>query len=144
VLHARLDEGPAVVKTFRLHLHDATRHERIDDVASFVGRDASGSFGIQAGHERFLTALDFGLARFRATAGGWQYLAAPGGLLYMRDGELYLSTRRYFRDADYRGISDTLARELRAEEDALRSVRQSLRQMEDEMFKKLWRLGREG
>ncbi len=62
----------------------------------------------------------------------------------MRDGELYLSTRRYFRDADYRGISDTLARELRAEEDALRSVRQSLRQMEDEMFKKLWRLGREG
>ena len=144
MLHARFDEGPAAVKVFTLHLQDAARHERIDNVASFVGRDASGSFGIQAGHERFLTALDFGLARFRATAGDWQYLAAPGGLLYMRDGELHLCTRRYVRDADYRRISDTLARELRAEEDALRGLTQSLRQMEEEMFKKLWRLGREG
>ncbi len=50
------------------HLHRASAergdcYERIDDVSSFVGEDDSGSFGLLARHDRFMTVLDFGLAR---------------------------------------------------------------------------------
>ena len=48
---------------FTLHLFAAERHERIEAVMSFVGEDASGSFGILPQHDRFMTALTFGVAR---------------------------------------------------------------------------------
>ncbi len=53
---------------------------------SFIGEDASGSFGLQAGHARFMTILEFGLARFRTAEADWQYLALPGALLYFAQG----------------------------------------------------------
>jgi hypothetical protein len=56
-----------------LHLQSAVRCERIDGVLSFVGSDASGSFGIQPGRARFMTVLDYGLSRFRdACTVRWQ------------------------------------------------------------------------
>ena len=51
------------MNTFVLHLQSATQNERIEKVESFVGRDASGSFGILAGHAPFMTSLVFGMAR---------------------------------------------------------------------------------
>jgi F-type H+-transporting ATPase subunit epsilon len=36
------------MKSFVLHLQDATHYERIDQVTSFVGQDDSGLFGILA------------------------------------------------------------------------------------------------
>ena len=131
------------MSTFVMHLQDATRHERIDNVESFVGTDASGSFGVQAGHERLLTSLVFGLARYRAMGEPWQYVAVPRALLYMRDGELYLCARRYFRDADYQRMSAALAAQLREEEEQLKQVRDSLQRMEEAMLKRLWELSRE-
>lgn len=125
-----------------MHLQDATGTERIEDVESFVGADASGSFGIQAGHERAMTSLVFGLARYRVRGEPWQYLALPRALLYMVDGELYVSTRRYYRDPDYRRMSEALSARLRAEEQELKQVRDGLRRMEEEMFKRLWELSR--
>ena len=131
------------MNTFVMHLQDATRYERIERVESFVGTDASGSFGIQAGHERLMTSLMFGLARYRVAGEPWQYIALPRALLYMLTGELYVSARRYFRDPDYRRMSEALIAQLRSEEDELKQVRESLRRMEEEMFKRLWELGRE-
>ena len=131
------------MSTFVLHLQDATRCERIENVESFVGTDASGSFGVQAGHERLLTSLVFGLARYRVAGEPWQYVAVPRALLYMREGELYLSARRYFRDADYQRMSAALTAQLRKEENELEQVRDSLRRMEEAMLKRLWELGRE-
>ncbi|HXZ48708.1 MAG TPA: hypothetical protein VEG27_06780 [Usitatibacter sp.] len=128
---------------FTMHLQDATRYERIEGVDSFVGVDASGSFGVRAGHERLMTSLAYGLARFRRAGEPWQYLALPRALLYMRGGELYVSTRRYLRDADYRRMSEALERRLRDEEQALAQVRTSLHRMEEAMFRRLWELGRE-
>ena len=130
------------MSTFVLHLQDAVHYERIDGVQSFVGVDASGSFGIQAGHERLITSLVFGLARYRTTDQPWQYLALPRALLYMVEGELHVSTTRYFRDSAYQRMSEILTARLRAEEDELRQVRESLRRMEEEMFKRLWELAR--
>jgi len=50
---------------FTLLLQDATGAERIDGVEVFIGEDASGSFGILAGHARIMTTLVVGPARFR-------------------------------------------------------------------------------
>lgn len=130
------------MRTFTLHLQDATHHERVDGVESFVGRDPSGSFGLLAGHERFMTALVFGLARFRCAGGDWEYLAVPGALVYFLDDALFLSTRRYLRDPSYQRISGLLLEQLAAEEQDLAAVRESLHRLEREMLRRLWALGR--
>jgi len=130
------------VRTFALHLQDALRSERVDDVESFVGRDPSGSFGLLAGHARFMTSLVFGLARFRVAGQAREYLALPGALVYFVGDQLFLSTRRYFRDPDYGRISDLLLDRLAAEERELATIRESLHRLESEMLKRLWELGR--
>ena len=130
------------MKSFVLHLQDATHYERIDQVASFVGQDDSGLFGILAGHARMMTVLAFGLARYRTTDDRWHFLAVPQGLLYCVDNNLYLSARRYIRDDDYAQISQALQEQLVTEEAVLHRIKDSLRRLEEEMFKRLWRMGR--
>ncbi len=142
MLYARLNEGDTLMKPFVLHLQSATQNERIENVTTFVGQDASGSFGIMAGHQRMMTPLLFGLARFRTGGSEWQFLALPGALLYFVDNELFLNTRRYLRDQDCTRITQALDEQLRTEEAALQQVKESLHRLEEEMFKRLWSLGR--
>jgi F-type H+-transporting ATPase subunit epsilon len=130
------------MRTLVLHLESATQYERVDGVVSFVGEDASGSFGILPGHARMSTVLEFGLARFRVSGPRWEYVAAPGAIVHHVDDQLHFSTRRYLRDTDLERVRVALEEELRREEEALRSVRQSLRRLEDEMFRRLWQLQR--
>jgi F-type H+-transporting ATPase subunit epsilon len=130
------------VNGFVLHLEAATQYERVDDVLSFVAEDASGSFGILPGHARFVTVLEFGLASFRTASAGWRYVAAPGAVLRFAGGELHLATRRFVCGADYERIRDVLRQQLRAEEDALREIRLSLRRLEESMLRRLWQLAR--
>lgn len=129
--------------SFTLHLHDATRSQRIDGVTSFIGEDASGSFGLLPGHARFMTALSFGLMRFRRGEEKWQYAAVPGGLLYFVDNTLTVSTRHYLIDDDYERICQLLQDELLAEEENLQTTKESLRNMEQEIFKRLWAMRRQ-
>lgn len=129
---------------FVLHLQSATQYERIEGVTGFVGEDESGLFGILTGHERLMTALVFGLARFRTADAPWQFLALPGALLYFVGNELFISTRRYLRDEDCRRISLALDEQLLEEETALRGLKDSLHRLEEEMFKRLWKMGRRG
>jgi len=130
------------VKPFTLLLQDATRAERIEGVTSFVGEDGSGSFGILADHARTILVLVMGLARFRIGDADWQYLAAPGAVLYFRANVLTISTRRYLLDEDYLRISQALQQQLLAEEESLRSTRESLRRMEEQVLKRLWEMSR--
>lgn len=131
---------------FRLELHGATERRVFDAVESFVGEDASGSFGILPGHERFVTALIFGLASFRPAGSDWQYLATAGGTLYFAGGALYIATRRFLVEPGYAAVSAALARQLAAEEAELHRVRDSLHRLEEGMYRRLERLqrGREG
>lgn len=123
---------------FVLHLQGAAQYERIEDVASFVGEDESGSFGILPGHARFMTSLVFGLARYRC-GGAWQYLALPGALLYFVGNEMFVSTRRFLRDESYQRISQALLEQLVTEEEKLRQIKESLHRLEQEMLKLLWK-----
>lgn len=128
---------------FTLQLYDSRQNARIDGVTSFVGEDASGSFGILPGHARMMTNLVFGLARFRrAETDDWQYLAMPGAVLYFVDNTLSLATRHYLIDEDYERISRRLADELLAEEEELHELRESLKRMEEAMLKRMWEMGR--
>jgi len=132
------------MNTFTLLLQDASRSERIDSVNSFVGEDASGSFGILPDHSRVMTTLVTGLARFRIGETNWHYLAMPGAILYFLNNVLTLSTRRYLRDDDYTRISAALQEQLLAEEEQLHATRESLRRMEESLLKRLWELGHKG
>jgi F-type H+-transporting ATPase subunit epsilon len=122
---------------FALLLQSASQYERIDGVASFVGEDESGSFGILPGHARMITVLSYGLARFRTAGESWAYLALPGGVLYFVHDELRISTRRYFKDSDYRRISGVLLDRLLGEEEEIRATRESVYRLEQEMFRRL-------
>lgn len=129
------------MNTFTLQLFAAERTESIADVASFTGEDASGSFGLLAHHDRFMTALTFGLARVGLADGTRQYLGFPGGLLYFIGNELRISTRRYLRDSDVARITRALSRELLEEEQALAQTRRKLHRLEAEMLRRLVQLG---
>lgn len=126
---------------FVLHLQSPTQYERIDAVASFVGEDASGSFGILPHHAAFMTALAYGLCRFRSAA-DWTYVALPGGLLHFAGNELRISTRRYCRDADYARVAHVLAGDMRAEEEKLSAMVKSFRRLERGVVQRLWDLER--
>ncbi|WP_215859858.1 F0F1 ATP synthase subunit epsilon [Acidithiobacillus ferriphilus] len=128
---------------FTLVLSSATRSERIGEVLSFVGEDASGSFGILAGHGRMMTILAPGLARFRGVDQNWRYLASPGGVLYFYKDSLSISTRRYLLDDDYERIADALERQLLEEENQLRTMKESLRHMEEQVLKRMWEMSRQ-
>ncbi|MGR9072693.1 MAG: F0F1 ATP synthase subunit epsilon [Gammaproteobacteria bacterium] len=126
--------------TFSLRLFDAAHTEQFDDVASFVGEDASGCFGLLPGHARFMTTLVFGLSRFRTGRDEWHYLAVPGAVLYFESNTLTVSTRHFLIDDDYDRISSLLQRQLLAEEENLRAMKECLQGMEHEMIKQLWKI----
>ena len=130
------------MKTFVLKLQSATGEEAIDGVTSFVGEDASGGFGILGGHARMMTTLGLGLARFRVGERDWKYLALTESVLYFNDNTLTLATHRYLMGDDYTLISKALQEQLLAEEEELHSVKQSLHQMDEALFKRLWETGR--
>ena len=129
---------------FTLILQSASGSQQIDNVLSFVGEDESGGFGLQPRHQRFMTSLVFGLARFRCNANDWQFLALPGGLLYFVDNQLTINCRRYLVDSDYERISHTLSEQMLKEEQQLRSMKESLRRMEEQMLRRLWQMRRSG
>jgi F-type H+-transporting ATPase subunit epsilon len=131
-----------MMKDFVLNLFDASHEQRITGVTSFVGEDASGSFGIQANHARFMTTLVFGLARFRLGAQDWQYLALPGAVVYFNNNALTISTRHFLIDTDLERISAQLEQQLLAEEEHLRASRESLQRMEQAMLKRMLTLKR--
>jgi len=133
-----------VIKTFKLHIQSATQYIPVEHVTRFVGADASGSFGILAGHARMMTALNYGLARYQTQNGDWYYLAFPGGILYFLNNQLYISSRRFLCDSDYQRISTGLMQQLLAEEETLHEIKNSLIHLEQEMFRRLWQMQRNG
>lgn len=128
--------------TLTLCLQSAVRSEDIAGVTSFVGTDASGSFGILPGRARFMTILDYGLSRYRGADGRWCHLACPGAVLYLAGDRLTVNTRRYLLDHDYDRISGMLSGQLAREEEELRSLRQNVQSLEQALLRRLRQLDR--
>lgn len=130
------------MNSFSIQLHDSTCAECIESVTAFIGEDSSGSFGLLAGHARFMTALVVGLARFRIEDQAWQYLAVPGALAYFCDNSLTIISRHYLRGDDHTRIVSALEEQLLVEEETLRATKQSLHRMEEEILRRMWEIGR--
>lgn len=128
------------MKTFRLHLMSPKKEEWIEEVVSFTGKDPSGSFSLLADAYRRETVLTFGLAQFRTADERTQYLALPGGLLYFLHNELRLAVTSYVLDASYETILAALSRDIQKEEAEIAETKKSIRQMDDEILKRLLRL----
>ena len=138
MLYAWEHEGVASLNGFTLNLRDANRSETIAGVTSFIGEDASGSFGILPGHTRFITLLSFGLARFRGEKQPWRYLAVPGALLYFVEDTMTITTRHFLIDEDYEAITTLLQQRVASEERELSSIKESLHTMEEELLRRIW------
>ena len=125
------------MKIMTLHLRHSSGYERFDGLTSFVGEDASGSFGILPNHAHMMTALVPGLARFRIGEREWHYLALPGGILATSGSELTICTRRYLHDTDFRSMGTLLEEIQRADRETLGGIRESLHRLEEEMLRRL-------
>lgn len=130
------------MSNFILRIMGDKRSEEIEEVTSFVAADASGLFGLLAGHARMMTKLNVGLAKFRVSSGPWRYLALPGALLYFCANQLTLTTRHYLIGDDYALMSRSLETLVNEEREQLQATKDSLQQMEEEIFRRLWKNSR--
>lgn len=125
------------MRSFAVELLTGEALERILGVTSLVAEDASGSFGIQAGHERFTTVLEPGLVRLATADGGRVFLAVPGGILAVVDGTVRLIARRCLRGGEPLELARRLADELAREAGARAERRRRLERLEAELFRRL-------
>ena len=123
--------------SFRLELSSEESAETIGDIESFVASDESGSFGILTDREPFVTALSWGLCRFRTVDGKVQYVALPGGILSFSGNVLCVATSHYLRDDDGTKILEKLNRRMRAEVDDRRAMRETLKNLDRELLRRL-------
>lgn len=130
------------MSAFLLRLLCPVRAERIDDVISFVGRDASGSFGILANAFRRVTVLSYGMASIRRLSGQVEYLALPGGTLTFVRGELTIATTGFVRSAKIEEIEEALQRRVRLEGENIREIKLSLRRLDEEILRRFSEIGR--
>lgn len=128
------------MKTFALVLQDISKEWRDDRVYSFIARDASGSFGLQANHETFVTCLQPGIAGFRGHDRQWCYLAQPGSVVIFIDNHLYLATTQFVMNCDREVLVQLLDTEWRAAEQEIRISKQSIARVEQALARKLWEM----
>lgn len=131
------------MKTFVLKIYSPFGYLSMNDVTSFVGIDASGSFGILANHERMMTVLEFGFVTVYRRDHGVQYVALPGGILYFQKNTLRLVTSRYFVSDNDKELNAQLSGQIAREETKVRDLKESVCKMEESMFKQLYRQERE-
>ncbi|MBK6288188.1 MAG: F0F1 ATP synthase subunit epsilon [Gammaproteobacteria bacterium] len=129
---------------FRMEVYDSRQLACVEEVWQFVGEDASGCFGLMAHHQRFMTVLESGLARFRHglddAVADWEYLAFPGALLSFEDNVLRIIARRFWRHADFDQISRILEEQMLRDQQASQQLRLSLAKIEENMMLRIWEL----
>ena len=68
----------------------------------------------------------------------------PGAILYFKNNQLRLSTRRFFLSEDYEQMSQVLRDTLTEEEQLLAEMKHKLHRLEEDVLRRIWELGREG
>lgn len=132
------------MSTFTLLLFDINQQCHYDNVHSFVGRDRSGSFGIQAGHETFVTCLQPGLARFRMADECWHYIAQPGAVILFQDQTLQLSTAQFLLSDERETLVSQMDAQWQELDQQLGSTKRNIAQVEQALARKIWEMNRRG
>ncbi|WP_020406429.1 hypothetical protein [Hahella ganghwensis] len=118
---------------FTAVLRDCYQEIILDDLISFRGADASGSFSLQARHTAFLTVTEPGLSRMTCSTRD-VFMAATEGLLEMEVGRLYFSTRRLFVDRHPELIERQLSVWLEEQMEGRKSSHVHLNRLESELI----------
>lgn len=124
-----------------LLLLDGVRRQAFAGVRSLVAEDASGQFGLQPGHEDFITVLEPGLWRWRSDE-GWHWAGSTGGLLHCRraGAEVRIVSRRFVLDDEPEALRRRLDAMLAAEHSLRLSTRESRIELETVLRKRLQQL----
>ncbi|MGB9151649.1 MAG: F0F1 ATP synthase subunit epsilon [Alphaproteobacteria bacterium] len=128
------------MKDFSLTLLDSTQTQKFEGVTQCVAADATGSFGLLAGHENLVAVLRYGLLRFCDSAGKWRYAALPGGILRFAGNTLSIVTSRYFAGDEREKLVTQLAEEMARENSDIRNARATLAQIEQTLIRRLGEL----
>lgn len=131
------------MKTFACELLDHRGGEHFE-ARQFIAADASGSFGLLAGHAPLVAVLRYGLARFEDAGGSWHYLALPGGVLRFAGNRLSLATVRYFLGAERASLCEALAAEMARADSDVAAARVTLAKIEHSLLHRLSELGEAG
>jgi len=132
------------MRTFTCLLQDLSHQWQTQQAESFIARDSSGSFGLQARHETYVTCLRPGLARLRIQNEGWIYIAQPGGIVVFRENILRLSTSQFILSKDRDQLVARMEQAWQAAEQGLRTTKTSYLQAEQALTRKLWEMNRQG
>jgi F-type H+-transporting ATPase subunit epsilon len=125
------------MRTFQVVLRSPWGSETIEDAVGFVGRDASGSFGVLADAERRVTVLDFGLAQVQHADGTTEYLALPGGVFYFLDNHLTVATSNFVRSRSYQEVLEALDHRLLKQEERVHDIKESVKDLEEALLRRL-------
>jgi F-type H+-transporting ATPase subunit epsilon len=128
------------VRTFALELLDSRGADRFDDVRQFIAADASGSFGLLAGHEPLIAVLRYGLARFEDVSGTWHYAALPGGTLRFFGNRLTITTVQCFLGEERGALLEQLAAEIARADSDIARARATLTEIEHSLVRRLGEL----
>lgn len=131
------------MNTFRVQVQGIEEHWSADNIVSLVGSDASGRFGIQAGHEFFITCLQPGLIRLCDDNGHWFYLAQPGAVLVFEHGQLNIACTEFMRGADADQLLNQLEKNWLQQDEDLHAAKSSITQVEQTLARKLWQMNRQ-
>ncbi len=127
------------MSSFTLELVSTREQQRFENVGSFVGRDASGQFGLLPDHLPLATVLDFGLARWRPqNSTQWRYAALPGGTLHFAHNTLRIATRDFVVAENLQDVTAALTRQRQQVQRRSADLRQNLDRMEQALLDRLW------
>jgi F-type H+-transporting ATPase subunit epsilon len=132
------------MKTFATELLDGHGADRFTAVRQFVAADASGSFGLLAGHEPMVAVLRYGLARLEDADGQWHYVALPGGVLRFAGNRLTLATVHYFLGMERDRLVEQLASEMSRADSDIALARATLTEIEHSLVRRLTELATHG
>lgn len=141
MLYAR---GYAQVKTFMLQVQGLNDAWQLAEAVSFIGTDGSGRFGLQAGHEYFVTLLEPGLVQVCDTNGAWLYIAQPGAVLVFKQGTLEIACTEFMQGTDPDILLNTMEQRWQRDDLDLHAARSSIFQVEQTLARKIWQLNRQG
>ena len=125
------------MKTFPLELNDSSQTQLFEQITQCICADASGSFGILAGHIPMVAILRYGLVRFQEQGGNWRYAALPGGILRFADNRLTITSIHCFLGNNRDALVQQLTKAMETEDSDIHSARRTLAQIEESLIRRL-------
>jgi F-type H+-transporting ATPase subunit epsilon len=132
------------MNSFALELLDSRGRHDFNNVIQFIAADASGSFGVLAGHAHLVAVLRYGLARFLDSQGDWYYLTLPGGVLRFCNNRLTVTTVRYFLGSERDLLCQQLADEMAQNDSEVHAAQATLSEIEHSLIRRLAELSKLG